>query len=192
MLHGMEYFWKYVLPTEASSEAREGGSLSQRYVEGSAVGKVTFSHKFCFPLPSFIFSTNLLHSVSFLMELLCFLSSGPKYQWELQCLLQCFYFVINVIPMFPSCHPVNVKRPCGWNILHIFSVWIPSNGNNKCGWQLTVWTTAFLYSNIFLISALFLTSFFTTSWCYLCDTEAHHKKKKITSHPKINKLQWII
>lgn len=62
MLHGMEYFWKYVLPTEASSEAREGGSLSQRYVEGSAVGKVTFSHKFCFPLPSFIFSTNLLHS----------------------------------------------------------------------------------------------------------------------------------
>lgn len=164
----MEYCWKYSVSTEASSEARQGHRLERRWCWGQCCRQGDFFHKFCSPFPPVSFSTPLLHSMPFLKVHCLVFFLGDLSINENQCLQGCFYFAVNTIPLLPSCHSGTVKRPCSRNILHIFSVWVPSNCNsNKRRSQYPPSKLhQFPYNNLLPVgkSVLFLTSIFPISY----------------------------
>lgn len=142
-------------------------------VEGSAVGKGTFFINSALPFP--LSASQLLYCIQchFWWYIVGFFLGDLSIN-ENQCLQGCFYFAVNTIPLFPSCHFGTVKRPCIRNILHIFSVWVPSNCNsNKCRSQYPPSKLhQFPYNNLLPVgkSVLFLTSIL-----YLQGVGALHK-----------------
>lgn len=137
-------------------------------VEGSAVGKGTFLISSALRFP--VSASQLLYYVQchFWWHFGFFFGGGGLSINENQCLQGCFYFAVNTILQFPSCHSGNVKRPCSRNTLHTFPLWVPSNCNsNKCRSQDPPSNLhQFQYNNLLPIgkSILFLTSTFTISY----------------------------
>lgn len=167
-LPGVEYCLKYSVSTEASSEARQGCRLERRWCRGQCCRQGDFFINSAVPFP--VSAAQLLYYIQcyFWWYFGCFFFLGDLSINENQGLQGCFYFTVNTIPLLPSRHSGNVKRSRSRNLLHIFSVWVPSNCNsNKCRSQDPPSKLhQFPYSTLLPIgkSVLFLKSIFTISY----------------------------